>query len=129
MTVHIYRPSGGLSIGNRTPVDETRCRAMVDRGDSRISFFGQCSAKVKVTRKVGDRMLGFCGRHDPEAIAARERAADQARAEKEARRERIDLRRFVRPTEYRDALRAIAAGHNDARSLAAEVLAKWDDAE
>jgi hypothetical protein len=26
-----------------------------------------------------------------------------------------------------EALRQIAAGHNDARALAAEVLAKWND--
>jgi hypothetical protein len=124
----IYEPAGGLSIGSQTPVDMSRCRAMVNRGDYRMSAFGQCYSKPKVVREISGKTYGFCGLHDPEAVAAREAVRDAERRAEEAKRDSADRRRWDRPTEYRDALRQIATGHNDARQIAAEVLDKWGDA-
>jgi hypothetical protein len=57
------------------------------------------------------------------AKAAEQRAALEAKWAEQDRRNRLrDL-----ASEMRDALRAIADGHNDPRSLAQEVLAKLED--
>jgi len=67
----------------------------VDSGDSRMSRFGQCANRAKVFREGiegHDGLLGFCGRHDPEAVLAKQvakRAAeDAAYREQQKRRAR-----------------------------------------
>ena len=68
--------------------------------------------------KVGDR----CRQHDPAAIKAREAKADaRYNAAWAVRRVEINGKVFL------DTLRKIAAGHNDARGLAQEVVDKFDD--
>lgn len=71
---------------------------------------------------------GYCKQHHPDAVAER-RTKSNERYEADARaRHAKTARAYDRPREYMEALRLIAAGHNDARTLATEVLAKWDDA-
>lgn len=123
----IYKPNPRAINGGTAPRDETKCAAIVDRGDHRMSFFGQCSNRIKVRREVDGVEYGFCGHHDPLAVADREAARDAAAAEKRAQLEAADRLRFLRPRDYLAALRRIAAGDNDPRTVAREVLEKWGD--
>jgi len=63
----------------------------------------------------------YCSKHCPDAVAARKEASEA--------KYKADYERFMRPTreraEFLAALRAIANGHNDPRSLASETLAEW----
>jgi hypothetical protein len=76
----------------------------------------QCSK----TRGHGPDGL-YCHIHNPASVAARRAASDE---KYKAERDRI-----MRPTRERAAflaaLRDIANGHNDPRSLATETLAEW----
>lgn len=83
----------------------------------RWTSFGQCRNK----RGHGPDGL-YCKQHDPEAVAKRNAETIKRQDERwEAR---------MRPYRQREALvaalRLIAEGHNDAKTLAAETLAKWD---
>jgi hypothetical protein len=70
---------------------------------------------------------GYCTIHHPDTVTARRaKASAEAKARWDAK-QAIERRKWDRPKEYRDALRAIAAGHNDPRALAQEMLAKWND--
>lgn len=85
----------------------------------------RCSRKAKVTAANGNR---YCAIHDPVRVAAKaaERAAqwDRERAEKNARHAREE--QTGRALEAcKAACKAIASGHNNPRSLAAEALAKF----
>lgn len=111
-----------------------QCRGECSYTD-RITHFYPCSHKAKVRRNVemrdgSVRELGFCGIHDPEAIlrkAAKRHAESQSKYQemlnKWAEEKRV---RDSRP-DYIAALRVIADGHNDPRSLAAEILSKWNE--
>jgi hypothetical protein len=100
------------------PIDYTRCRAQTYDNISRN--FSQCARKKAVERDG----VGYCKQHDPEA--------EKARADARRQREEAEVRarecRWKRPIEYRDALREIASGHNDARELARKALEAWGDA-
>lgn len=110
---HRYEPlDWQKGLGYR--VDPNRCAASVH--DSFGAGFAQCSKK----KKGGS---DWCGVHSPEAVERRKQQSDE-RYKKQ--REEAD-RKYARPAEYRDALRQIADGHNDPRSLAAEILKKWGD--
>jgi hypothetical protein len=105
-------------FGRMSPaIDPERCRAEVYESVSRN--FSQCARK----RAVEEEGVGYCRQHSPAAERAR---AEASRARYEAER-RLRERWSLRPAEYRDALRQIAAGHNDPRALAAAALEKWDD--
>lgn len=108
---HDYEPlKWQKSIGYR--VDKSRCRAAVPE-EGRGVGFRQCSRKPA----NGER---YCKHHTPEAIQARRDANSkrwQERAEQEKRR---NMRWHGAP--FIAALREIAKGHNDPRSLAHEVL-------
>ena len=108
------------------------CRASVHDRDSRSFNSHQCSKKAKVVRKVlhhGKEVeFGYCGLHDPVAVAekrAKREAAWRAKwdAEQAAWKAKQDARELAERAERAiEALRQIAAGHNDPRSLAIEVL-------
>lgn len=107
-----------------------QCRARVhDSGRSVTSH--QCRRKAKVTRTVKHHgevvAVEYCGLHDPVAVKAKR---DAKRAKWKAEREARDAAAAekTRQTDLRndalDALKQIATGHNDPRTLALETLAK-----
>lgn len=105
-----------------------QCRASV-RGSTYMSH--QCDRKAKVTREVLRHgklaQVEYCGQHDPVKVkAAHDKRqakwkanwnAKQAKSAEDARLNRLG-------NAARKALKQIAAGHNDPRTLALEVLAK-----
>lgn len=108
---------------------EGDCRASVHDRDARSFSSHQCSRKAKVTRKVMHHgkvaEYGYCGLHDPVAVAekrAKQKAAWEAKwqAEQAAWKAKQDARELAERAI--EALHQIAAGHNDPRSLAIEVL-------
>ncbi len=122
------------SFGRAFTPDLTRCRANVADGGRSFSSH-QCEKVAKVFRDVivygeeekGVQSIGFCTIHDPVKVAEKRKAA-QERWDREAERHKqAHARNKDRPAEYVEVLREIAAGHNDPRALAAEVLAKWSD--
>lgn len=129
----LYSPLHWLQSTPWTPTPG-QCRADVDtRGIMCHSH--QCSRKAKVTRTVKHHgkivEVEYCGQHDPVAVKAKNRersakwraewaAQDAAIAEKE--------RRAAVREDALAALKQIANGHNDPRSLALETLAKHGEA-
>lgn len=109
----VYVP-GRHVLESESPLDPKRCKAQVTDG-------GAWSRTYQCTRKAGAD--GWCGQHHPDAAARRKAERD---AKWEAQRKR-DERIWRRPREYQEALCLIAAGHNDARQVARDALAKWDD--
>ncbi len=83
---HLYAPFGYMP----NPVDPDNCRAAVHNG-GRAPGFHQCYRKPKVQRKVqGEKgKVGFCTQHDPEVVAAREKARSDEYAALGRARERI----------------------------------------
>lgn len=92
------------------------------------SIPGQCGNKG--SKKYGDYL--FCGTHYPPSVARRDATrAEQRRLEREEN-SRLWKERANADKMLRDALAAIkliAAGHNDPRALAMEVLNPTDGAE
>jgi hypothetical protein len=113
----LYTPETGPSWKRKPAIDFARCRAQTYDNVSRN--FSQCSRK-KVIERDG---VGYCKQHDPEA----EKARDAVRREREMAEARTRERQWKRPLEYRDALREIANGHNDPRTVAREALEQWGD--
>ena len=70
----------------------------------------QCSRR----KVVGD----YCRTHDPEAVAARDRAKER-RIELEYNKRRLAWQSV-------EAIRQIAAGHNDPMTLARSILAEFE---
>jgi hypothetical protein len=67
---------------------------------------------------------GFCNIHHPEKVKARrEKAAAEAKARWDAKQARSP---WAVANRYREALRKIADGHNDPRTLAKETLRDSD---
>ena len=97
-------------------VDPKRCKASVSHS---VWHSTQCSRKPHAD--------GWCKQHHPDTEAAKHDEREARWAEERARDALRYARNHDRPAEYKEALRQIAAGHNDARALAAEVLAKWND--
>lgn len=103
------------------PHDPKRCCASVPDGGRHVTFH-QCSRKPKVFYGA----LGYCTSHDPVAVAEKRRAQKAAwKAEWEAKAAAIADAKKRREFEAAciAAIREIAAGHNDPRSLASGVLA------
>lgn len=66
----------------------------------------------------------YCKQHDPEAAMARRLASDE-RSRVAWNRQRINFHGAT----FKRALEQIAAGHNDARALASEVLAEFHEGD
>lgn len=116
MEDNLYPKSYGAWAGNpkgQEP-DLTRCCAKVWSKDS-WSREGQCN------RKRGYGPDGaYCRQHDPKVAAERRKQVDERYQEK--RRARM---MEVHGKTFYDALVEIAAGNNDARGLAREVIDKF----
>lgn len=118
MLEKLYVPREKSSWRGAGPkVDFERCRVECYNSVSRD--FYQCARK-KAVEVDG---IGYCTQHSPQKAAER-KAAVFARDEE---RRRKAERQWTRPAEYREALRAIANGHNDPRQIARDTLAKWSD--
>jgi 23S rRNA G2069 N7-methylase RlmK/C1962 C5-methylase RlmI len=115
--------------------DPTRCRASVADG-GRSPSFHQCNRKAKVERDVlhnGQRLrLAYCNTHDPVAVAVKRAAQEaqwRAKWDERDRRQAEQKRREKLAEAAINAIRQIAAGHNDARGLAQEVLARFGEGD
>lgn len=98
-------------------------RAVPDGG--RSPTFHQCNRKPKVTRTVKGKEYGFCATHDPVALNEKylQRQAKWEREWKETQAKWDYNTAMEKAHEAAiEAIRKIAAGHNDPRTLANEVL-------
>jgi hypothetical protein len=126
---HVWTPNFGRP-GAHDP--KYCCEAVAEGG--RSALFYQCRNKVRQTRDVlwhGKPVtLGYCNVHDPVKVKAKREARDaKYKADYEAMTakwaEQARLAKLY-PAAV-EALRLIAAGHNDARQLARETLAQHGD--
>lgn len=113
-----------------------KCRGQCSKSEGNHTDFWQCPRPIKVEREVlhhGEPVtMGYCGQHDPVKVAERHAKRDaQYRAKWAAREARwnAEARKEEMGEAAVDALRQIAAGHNDARGLAQEVLARFPEPE
>lgn len=110
------------------------CAASVPDGGRSVSFH-QCGHKPKIKRlvKVGDRapkVYGFCSLHDP-VVVEEKRKEKSVKFEREwaaktaswERQERVDAATKA----CVDAIKRIAAGHDDPASLARECVAMFPE--
>ncbi len=113
------------------PGDPKFCRASVyDRESGGWFRTHQCTRKPTCARVVEGKEYGFCGTHDPEAVEARSKAHhEQWRRETEARNREYDREKQTRAAmdACKAAIEQIAAGHNDPRQIAAEMLAMFPE--
>ncbi len=128
---HLYTPRW---IPKGAPSFEPKpgqCRAAVHEGGRGAGFY-QCSRRAKVTRTVVTRNsetvdVEYCSTHDPVFIKAK---AEKWRADYDAKRAREQAHHaeLKRQKSLADAaiaaIKQIAAGHNDPRTLALELLAE-----
>lgn len=106
-----YKATYGGNMVKRPP-DMTRCCEEVARYIGGWPHYGQCTRK----RGYGPDEA-YCKQHDPEAAAKRRAEVD----EREAVRWRKQCLEWAGPRFYA-ALKQIADGHNDPRSLAADTI-------
>lgn len=114
----LHKPRYGDWAGNprgQRPDPALCCETVWPPGRSMIS--GQC-AKSRGHGPEG----AYCAVHDPAAVEARREAA-QAAYEAKWEPDRIRSARAQATPSLIAALQAIAAGHNDPRTLATETLA------
>lgn len=97
-------------------IDTNRCKAAVHDGGRSVSFH-QC------TRKPWRD--GWCKQHHPDTEATRDKER-RARWEMESRARRREAQINAARREALDAIKQIAAGHNDPRGLAVELLGKYE---
>lgn len=126
---HLFKPSF-MPKGATWEPRPGFCRHAVHEGGRGVGFH-QCFKRAKVTRTVdhGGKVIEaeYCAVHDPVAVKAK---ADKWRADYEAKRERESARyrEMARQKALSDAaiaaLKQIAAGHNDPRTLALKLLAE-----
>jgi hypothetical protein len=110
MTKHPTRYGAWAGNPAGFPADPLRCVTEVNDGYR----FHQC------TRKRGHGPDGaYCKQHDPDAIAAKKKARNDAW---EAERQRRDLRHDI-DRSVKLAIQLIADGHNNPRALAQWALA------
>lgn len=113
---HKKRYGAWAGMPNGVPPNPDNCAAEVYRDH----HHWQC------TRKRGHGPEGaYCKQHDPQTVA-KKRAEWEAKWEADwiARRAKRRCENFA--PRFEEALRQIASGHNDPRSLATELLAEYD---
>lgn len=125
---HIFKHHGWWPHKTPWAPDLERCRHAVHDG-GRSCGFHQCNKKAKVFREAKwhgkVETFGYCGTHDPVAVAQKKAERDAKwKAQWDAQQAAAQAKRDARELAERsiEALRQIAAGHNDPRSLAIEVL-------
>lgn len=126
MSVHIFEGRFGATGKG----DPAYCRQSVHEGGRGVGFY-QCCRKPTVFRCIDGKEYGFCGQHDPEDVQRR-RAKRDAKwaadyAARQAKWARADQEKAALAA-CKDAIAKIAAGHNDPRTLATEVLALFPEA-
>lgn len=117
----LHKARYGAWAGNprgQAPDPDLCCEEILPPGRGMI--FSQCSK-----RRGNGPEQAYCSTHDPDRVKARQAAAQQkydAYWSSERRRSALQscAPRLI------DVLRAIADGHNDPRSLAAETLGQLD---
>ncbi len=106
-----YNPDPFMRDGKKP-----RCQIEVVTYSGMWPHYHQCMRSAK----VGE----YCKQHDPEAVKARERARSKKWDDQwNARRYQIHGSRFFA------VLESIAAGHNDARTLAQETIDEFKKGE
>jgi hypothetical protein len=119
MPVQDYNPKGGGATDSKRPLDPNRCKAGVHYYIGNWPKYKQCENKAKAD--------GYCGTHNPEKVAARDKANDErGRAKMEA-----DTLKWVfgrAGLRMGDVLAKIRDGDNDPRATAREILeaVDWD---
>lgn len=101
-----------------------RCRSAV-HDEGRWPSYHQCTRKPKVFRCIDGIEYGFCGIHDPDAVAKKDNAKrEQWRLESLERERKENLRKqnVVAMEACKAAIQKIADGHNDPMTLAKETL-------
>ncbi len=106
MTLSTYDATMG---DGKTP----RCQEKIRQWSGPWPRYGQCGRAAK----VGDR----CSQHDPKMVRARE-AKTRARQKAKWNKQMVEMN----GPHFLATLRKIAAGHNDARGLAQEAVAKFE---
>lgn len=112
-----YPEAYGTWAGNPagTPPDYSRCCETVSNRERFIRFY-QC----KKSRGFGPDKA-YCKQHDP---AAREKKREEADAKFAKKTRGWRLEGFA--PRFLDVLNQIAAGHNDPRAIAKEVIAEFE---
>jgi hypothetical protein len=108
-----YGAWGGRPSGN--PPDFTRCCYEVFSSERGVMHH-QCA-----NRRNAGPDKAYCKVHDPEAVKARAAASDRKYRD-ETNRQQVQWH----GSSFLAALRQIADGHNDPRSLAREVIEKYE---
>jgi hypothetical protein len=99
------------SFGRAKP-DYSRCAKKV-ANSGRWPSFHQCN------RRNGNGKHGaYCKQHDPDAVKAKR---DAESANRKAKYD-FDCRNYAFVTDCKDAVRQIAAGHNDPRALCQSII-------
>lgn len=114
----IQRPWTGRNVA-RVHDPKFCCASVVPKGDN-YGWLHQYQCTKKPTHWHGS--LGYCGTHDPVAVNKRRDAAN-ARYEAEVRARQAESKRRALKDACLDAVKQIAAGHNDPMTLCREVLA------
>lgn len=108
----------------RTALHPDYCCASVNGPGGWLS--SQCDKKIKIL--YGS--LGYCGIHDPQRVSDRRETAD-ANRKANWKGQQAEFAREQRLNGFRmtcvDAVRQIAAGHNDPRALCAEILGEYSN--
>jgi glycine/D-amino acid oxidase-like deaminating enzyme len=129
LTAHIWTPEAWAAKNGSKP-NPDNCRASCS-DNGRIIHFWQCTRKPKVFRELDHPKgtFGFCGQHDPVAVARRQAARDKKWSVK-LEAQQASWQRDIDIEDAKErcvaALRDIEAGHNDPRALARETLAQLD---
>lgn len=115
----LYKEKYGNGTFNSHKPNYALCCEEVTSYETNWPRHHQCSRK----RGFGPDKA-YCKQHDPEVVKARE-AANNKRANESWNKRRYEFsgKRFF------DTLQLIADGHNDARGLAQEVVAKFKEGE
>lgn len=128
MAHHIYTPDArggtvGLLVGWGKNANKPQCRESIRNANG--WGFSQCSRVGTVQEKIDGEDMWFCVQHSAEKAEAR-RAASQAKYDAEAAARSAKWKALRDAPKYKSALKQIAAGHNDPRALAAQVLAETE---
>ena len=121
-----YRASLTIA-GSGKNKGKPQCRESVYHGRGGSS---QCARAGTVCEEVNGEQMYFCAQHSTAEKEAREAAA-RAKWDAEDRARKAEWAALRNAPKFQSALEQIAAGHNDARGLAEEVLRAaglWRDA-
>lgn len=115
----LFQANYGLSYQSRNP-DYSRCCMSVRRPMGHTHIPGQCA------RKNGHGPHGaYCKQHDPEEVKRRDQERSR-KYESEMYPKRMNWHRQKWADELKGVLQEIAAGHNDPRALAQDIITRME---